>query len=269
MSDIPREDAPAEEADLGPIDEEAIEDEGSDAGSEAGEDAPDSDDGGDGEEAEEEAVDEPAPRRGGGSPTVRAQRRRAQEAEQRAAALERELQEQRSQLQQISQRLASDPAAAQRAEQEWQQRLEMMTPAEAAQAVMARGRQEFGAAFQQLQFQQNDRLDKQAYDAAARTDPVFKKYQPEVERILAAERAQGRNPDRETILDVLYGREMRQRAAKAAPAQRAAAARRVAGQQGRPTGSRGNVAPRGRPAPGSPEHDDALVNEYFAKGGRL
>jgi hypothetical protein len=44
----------------------------------------------------------------------------------------------------------------------------------------------------------------------------------------------------------------------------------VAGAQARPTGARGDGASGGRrPAPGSPEHDDMLVAEFFRSGGRL
>jgi len=271
MSDIPRQPAPEDEVDLGPQEDTDAADE-----IETVEDAGD-DDAGDGEGEDEGGEDEevlaeepPAPRRGGGSQTIREQRARAQEAERRAQEAEQRVQALERQVQTIATQVQHDPQAQARVEQEWQQRLEMMTPGEQAQAIIQRGRQEFGAALQQVQFQANDRADKQAYDAEARVNPIFKKYQPEVERVLAAERAQGRNPDREVILDVLYGREMRQRATRAAPAQRRAGAARVAGQQTRPTGARSTAtAASRRPAPGSPEDDDRIIAEAIARGEKV
>lgn len=276
MSDIPRDQRdpqPREEADLGEIEE--LEDAALDEG-EAGDGADEGQDGEDeGEDAAdedevEEVADEPAPRRGGGSQAIRQQRARAQAAERELAEERRQRQEDRQRLQLLEQRITQDPQAAARAEQEWYQSLELMTPAEQARQIMTRGRQEFAQHFQALQFQSNDRLDKQAYDAQARINPIFKKYAPDVERVLAAERAAGRNPDREVILDVLYGREMRQRAERAAPAQRRAGAARGAAQRTQPTGARSTVAPGSRrPAPGSAEADEALINAAIARGERV
>jgi translation initiation factor IF-2 len=265
--------APVEEEVLGPEDADTEGDEGAPTDAdEAGGDGLDGDDGDEPEADEEEAEGEdevearPAPRRGGGSATVRAQRRRAQEAEARTAALEREVAE----LRQIASRPAVDPAAAARAEQEWLAQLDMMTPAQAAQAVLERSRRENQQQLNMLHFQTTDRLDKQAYDATARTSKVHQQYRSQVEQVLASERAQGRNPDREIILKYLVGNDVLERGARAAPAQRSAAARRVNGQRTQPTGARGNVAPAGRrPAPGTPEHDDMLVEEFFSRGGRL
>ncbi len=263
-----------EEFTLGPEDEPTLEDEATQAGEdEAGgggaELEPEFDDDGNPIEPEPEPEDEVAvaPKRGGGSEAVRAQRRRAQEAETRAAALERENAELRGFQAGVAQRQPADPQAAARAEQEFYQSLEMMPPAQAYQALMQRGQQQIGSVIQGIEFRTNDRADKAAYDAAARADPIYKKYQAQVEQVLAEERRQGRNPDREVILDVLYGREMRQRSRAAAGKQRPAAAARVAGQRTQPTGARGDVAARGRrPAPGSLEADLALVNAAIARG---
>jgi hypothetical protein len=101
---------------------------------------------------------------------------------------------------------------------------------------------------------------------------VHKRYAQEVEREVAALRA--RNPygdvSRQQILQQLVGRDALERAERAAPRQRQTAAARVAGQQTRPTGARSDGQTAGRrPAPGSPEHDDMLADEYFRNGGRL
>ena len=260
---------PVEEEVLGPEDatEDEVEDVQADADADGG-DGVDAD-GQEGEEGQEDEVadEPPAPRRsGGGSETIRAQRRARQEAEAEAARLRQELAEARG-FQQGIQARQVDPQTAARAEQEFYQRLSMLPPEEAHREVIQRGRQEFGAALQQIEFRSNDRADKQAYDIAARTDPLARKYQAQVEQILSDERRQGRNPDRETILDVLVGRETREKARAATPGQRNGAARRVASQQTRPTGARGDVAAKGRrPQPGSLEADIALVEAAIARG---
>lgn len=261
MSDIPREIAPPEESELGPEEEGVIDDvedaegtEPEDGGEPAGDDAPEDADPEDGAEPEE--PDPVAARRGGGgSQTIRTLRRQRQEAErerdefkQRLAALETRVQQP-----------AVDPAAAARAEQEWLQSLELMTPAQQAQAVLERGRRELGGYVQSIQFQTNERLDKQAYDSAARTSRTHQQYRTEVERVLADERRQGRNPDRETILRYLVGRDVIDRAQRAAPGQRTAAARRVNGQRAQPTAARGNV-----PANRRQINEDNIPDEAIA-----
>ena len=164
----------------------------------------------------------------------------------------------------------SAPQAAARAEQEFYASLELMPPAQAYQAIVARERQNVGTALQQIEFRSNDRADKQGYEIACRTSPAREKYRPEVERVLAAERAQGRNPDRETIYRFLLGDETDKRMSRAVPGQRAAGARRIAQQRTQPTGARGDGA-RGqrRPQPGTPEHDEMLVMEGIRQGRNL
>lgn len=275
MSDNPRQPAPVDEGDFGPTEDEIADDQDlenpeADGDGAAGDDG---DAGGEDEGGEDEEVlaDDPAPPpKGAGARRVANATRRMAAAEAELAEERRQRQEDRQRLQALEQRIAQDPQAQARAEAEWQANLEMMTPAQQAQAIMQRGRQEFGAALQQVQFQANDRADKAAYDAEARVNPIFKKYQPEVERVLAAERAAGRNPDREVILDVLYGREMRQRAGRAAPVQRRNGAARVAAATTRPTGAR-STAPAGarRPAPGSIEADRELINAAIARGEKV
>ena len=218
-------------------------------------------------EEEDVTAEPPAPRRGGGSQTIREQRRRAQEAEERATKAERELAEARGFQAGVAQRQV-DPQAAARAEQEFYASLEMMPPAQAYAELMRRGQAQVGNALQQIEFRANERADKQAYDIAARTSKVHQQYRSQVESTLASERAQGRNPDREVILKYLVGNDVLERAGRAAPAQRNGAARRLASQQTRPTGARGDVAARGRGrlVPGTPEHDDWLVAQGIRQG---
>ncbi len=260
-----------EEFELGPEEEDDSDEAASgEVDGEGGEDA-DGDDGGEGQETEEDVTAEPpAPRRGGGSQTIREQRRRAQEAEERAAKAERELAEARGFQQGIAARQV-DPQAAARAEQEFYASLEMMPPAQAYQALMHRGQQQIGAVIQGVEFRANERADKQAYDIACRTSPARERYRAQVEQILASERSQGRNPEREVIYRHLLGDEVDRKMSAAASKQRTGAARRVASQRTQPTGARGDVAAkgRGRLVPGTPEHDDWLIAEGIRQGHNL
>jgi hypothetical protein len=163
-----------------------------------------------------------------------------------------------------------DPQAAARAEQEFYASLELMPPAQAYQTLMRQGQSVIEARLQQAEFRANDRIDKRDYDAAARTDPVARQYQAQVEQILADERRMGRNPERETILDVLVGRETRAKARAAAPGQVRNGQRRINQQRTQPTGARSNVSPGGRrPAPGSREADEAALADAAARGLNL
>ena len=257
-----------EEIDLGTEETELEVDENleADADEAGGGDADDGQEGEDEDGQEDDVEAPPPPRRGGGSETIRAQRRRAQEAEARTAALEREIAEMRG-FQQGAAARQVDPQAAARAEQEFYASLEMMPPAQAYQALMQRGQGQVQAALQQIEFRSSDRADKQAYDIAARTSKVHQQYRTQVEQTLASERAAGRNPDREVILKYLVGNDVLERSSRAAPAQRNGAARRVASQRTQPTGARGDAA-RGqrRPQPGTIEHDEMLVADAIRRG---
>jgi hypothetical protein len=266
-------DVPEEEV-LGPEDAPIVEDETPQVDADGNAIEPEVDENGDPiepTEGQDEVVDDlPPPRRsGGGSEVIRAQRRARQEAEERAARLERELAEARG-FQQGMQARQVDPQAQARAEQEFYASLELMPPAQAYQAIVARERQNVGTALQQIEFRSNDRADKQAYDIAARTSRVHQQYRSQVEQTLATERAAGRNPDREVILKFLVGNDVLERSARAAAAQRNGAAARIAQQRTQPTGARSNVSPGGRrPAPGSREADEAALADAAARGLNL
>jgi hypothetical protein len=270
MSDIPRNIAPTNEADLGPNealeDGEILEDAEVDA-DEAGGDEGVDDEQEEGPEAEDDVDPAPAPRRGGGSQTIREQRRRAQEAERRAAEAERRVQHLEQQVQTIATRFQQDPQAQARAEQEWLQQLEMMPPAQAYQAVIQRGRQEFGGALQQLRMEQHELADQARYEASCARSPTRDAYRDRVEQYRAEQRRAGFVIGREEAFHLLYGRDLEARANKARPAQQRAGQRNIARQQTRPTGARSTVSPQSRrPAPGSLEADEALINAAIARG---
>jgi hypothetical protein len=265
----PREPIVDEEPVDGPIeeaDDEAAE--GDEAGDGEGADAGD-DEAGEAEGEEGEAVDaEPPPRRGGGSQTIRAQRARAQEAERRAVEAERQLAEMRGfQAGAQARQQQPDPAAAARAEQEFYQSLEVMPPAQAYQALMQRGQAQVGQALQQLQFNQQDLADQTRFEASCARSPVRESYRDKVEQYRIGQLRRGFIISREESFHLLYGKDLEERANKARPAQQRAAARRIAGQQTRPTGARSNMAPGGRrPAPDSAEADWAAIDAAVARG---
>jgi len=200
---------------------------------------------------------------------------RIQRLTERAEKAEREAAEARGYRQALERQPAAPPidyAAQQRAQlAQMQQRWAEMAPADAIVEALQFGQQQQQQALLFQQVQINDRIDKDKYDSAARSSRLHQRYQPEVERIFQAERARGNYVvTREDILYREAGREAIERANRAAPGQRRAAAGRVAGQQARPTNARGDGASGSRrPAPGTPEDDDRLIEEFFQGGGRL
>ncbi len=231
--------APATEgADLGEIEEiEDAEPEDFDAGAaDAAEDGAGTDEGED--EAEEGNDVDPALRRGGGAATPRNLRRRAQEAERERDGLRQTIAELQRSQQEIQQRIAADPQARARAEAQEAELLSRMGPDEQARYFYNKGRQEIGQVLQNQRIETADQIDRLSYDSTARSSPLHQRYATRVEDLLRTERSQGRSPPREVILDYLIGRDVRERAMRAAPGQRRQAAARVRGQPTRPGAAR-------------------------------
>ena len=218
-----------------------------------------------GDEPEPEPGEEPAPRRSRGSEAVRAQRARAQQAERELAETRQRLADIERQVQQFRQQPV-DPAAAARAAAERAERRRLMSPDELAADITQELSGQFGTAFQQLQFQHNDALDQQRFEASALRSPVRARYADRVEETLRAERAAGRNHSREALFKYLYGDDMEKRATRAAAPQRRAAAARVAGQVVRPGSTRSDSVQGRRVAPGTAAHDDAILDEARRSG---
>ena len=142
-----------------------------------------------------------------------------------------------------------------------------MAPDELVADVQRELRQEFGGAFAALQFQTADAGDKTAFAASFALYPAREKYAQRVEEALAAERSAGRNHSREAIYRYLKTADDETRGSRLAPSQRRAAAARVADQRARPVGGRGDGAPAGRrPAAGTPEADQAILDEARRSG---
>lgn len=260
MSDVPEGLAPADDADLGAInpDEPELETEAE----------PDEPVAGDEEEGEPGIADEEQP------PPANTRRGREYRLAEKARKLEQELAEARGFRQAVEQQRVAQPQPQidQQAQlRALQERWSQMAPADAMIEMYQYGQQQFQQALQVQQYQTNDRIDRQAYDAAAARSPVHQKHQPEVERLLADERARGNYAiTRENILIHLLGQEALRRTSQVAPRQRAAAGARVAAQQTRPGGARSDGGSGGRrPADSTPERDAELINEFFNSGGRL
>lgn len=187
---------------------------------------------------------------------------------ERAAKLEAELAEARGYQRALQERPAAPPADPYAELRAYQQRWSEMAPADAIVEALQYGAQQNQRAMMQAQIATNDRIDKQAYDAEARTSRIHQRYAPEVERMLQSERQRGNYVvTRADILFRLAGMEAVQRASQAAPGQRRAAAARVAGQQTRPGGARSDAGTGGRrPAPGSAQADVELIQDAINRG---
>lgn len=94
----------------------------------------------------------------------------------------------------------------------------------------------------QVQFRQQDMDDKAAFLFAVSKNPAEAAYVERVEAELAKARQNGANPNRESILIYLMGRDARAKMAQA-PAIKREAAARVKAAAGKPLGSKSNVAP--------------------------
>lgn len=216
-----------------------------------------------GEEPEPEAEPEPdEPRQQQRQRPSRSERHHRQLADK-----DREINDLRQQLSQRQQQPAApppDPMAQQRADQEFWARMEELPPAQVAREVAAREQQRFSQALIGLQLQTRDEIDQQAFSFAAQSSRLHQQYRPEVERELAAYRAQGNfTIRREQILHQLVGRDAIARSQRAAPAQQRRGQQQVARQTTRPPSGRGDVATAGRRDRQDAE-DERLLRELRA-----
>lgn len=191
---------------------------------------------------------EPEPPSRAGPPSPRQQRRdernreRARELEQQNNDLARRLAE----LERRQQQPVIDPAAAQREEQAFRERLSQMDPVEAALEIQSRAERRMQAQLRDAEIRGFDRADVAEFNALVARDRFAERNAAEVERVLAARRAMGDYTlGRLDIVDFLRGREARLRGGTAATQQRRQAAARVARETVRPTAGGGDVARSG------------------------
>ena len=198
-----------------------------------------------GEEGGEGEVDEAEPPEPPKAATRGAQRiaalaERTKAAEERAERVERQLAElTRTRNEQLT-------------EQQETERLALMTPEERSDYKLDKARREFDFKLGQAQFVAQDQADKVAFSSKVATNPVFAKYESEVERRLADLRMGNpqkgippQNIPRIEMLKWVIGD--RALAQAATPKGKKQAAARVAAQVVAPAGAKGNVAAqRGR-----------------------
>lgn len=208
------------------------EDEGEDAGSLDHEGGDEAEAGQEPEDAEgQEGLDEP--RVGRRERRVQALRREAQEANERAAKFERELNEERQRARQPQQPQTETP------EQE-ANRLALMTVDERVEYRLAKAQRQNELQMNLLRFQHADATDKAAYEAKSAYDPRYKKYQPEVERLLAEERGRGNyGLPRETILFYVLGKKVAENRTR--EKQRERGRENIRRQQARADSGRGDI----------------------------
>ncbi len=179
------------EEEIQEADDAGLDDDESGDEAEAGQESPD-------EEAEEGQVDDEARRPSRATSAVQKAKSLAREAAAKADRLERELQELRAERERARQPQGETP------EQE-AAKLSLMTAEERMDYKFEKATQAHQRQINLIAFQSADNADKAAYQAKGAYDPRFKKYEADVERLLAEERKAGRSFPRETILKFVLG----------------------------------------------------------------
>lgn len=184
-----------------PDDEEIVLQEEDDAGL-------DDDEGGDEAETGQELADEEAEERLVEEPKSRGDKRfqklsnTAREEAARRQALEVEVQQLKSE------RAAREAAAArpkERSAEEEAASLALMTVEERVDYRLEKAERRHQHEIALTRFQAADMADKAAYDSKASANPRYKRYEKEVEGLLASERRAGRDFTRETVLRFVLG----------------------------------------------------------------
>lgn len=155
----------------------------------------------------------------------------------------------------------ADPAAAQRADEQFWAELDLLPPAEAMRRVYARAQNETRQAFYQQQLTTQETLDRQQYDAKASTSRIHQQYRERVESLVASERQRGNVVLREPALAWLHWQDFQARSGRAAPAARRGAQARLAAQTVNPASGRSAVARGGGGRRDQDHADEALLRQ--------
>lgn len=202
------------------------------------------DDGSEEEGQEEQARDVASQPRSRSRNNVQILRERAQAAERGLEDLRREFTDFRSRQPQPGQ---ISPHEQARLDAEEQARVEQMMPHDAARYYAEKNARHFQQQLAITQFQAFDRQDQSDFARLKDTNREAARLAPDVERILAAQRAQGiYSFTRAQVFAYRYGEEMLAKARQERPRQQRHAAGRVAAQRTRPGNARGDVARGGR-----------------------
>ena len=217
-------------------------------------------DGDEGQDGESEEAPEVLKGEGGDEPPAkpasRAQRAvlaakaQAKAADERAAKVEHELAQLRSERQRASQ---------ENEEQAERERLALMTTEEKVEYHLTKLQRQQEAFQRQQQFMQVDQSDRAAYLAKAAADPRYKKYEAEVERGVQAARSRGYNLTREETLALILGYKVLSGKTAAAGA-KGAAGERVRRQTTKPSSGSSDQGGRKR---GEKSREERLANVVF------
>jgi len=156
-----------------------------------------------------------------------------QEAEHRAR-VERELAELRSQVQQRQQPQGES-------EEAFELRMQVLPTGDQVRERLARAERRHQHEMLMTRLAAADAADRASFTAKAASNPVFKKYETDVEQILRAERQAGRDFPRETILAFVLGKKVMENRGKVDTA-RQQGQRRIAQQQARAPDARSDQA---------------------------
>ena len=175
--------------------------------------------------------------------------RQPSRGEQRQQRLANELKEARQRESELNRRL--DMALATRPQQPQPQgetpearaqRLALLTPEERITAELQETKQTFAREMQVMRFTAVDGNDRAAFQAKATVDPLYKRWEPEVEAELAKLRTQGQTVEREKLMYFLIGKAAVEKRDGSKGTQRAEGQRRVASQRVRPSNSGSDIA---------------------------
>lgn len=122
------------------------------------------------------------------------------------------------------------------------ERVAQMMPHEQAQHYARKSEERFQQQLLRSNLETRDMLDRQLFVQLAQQEPMAARLQTEVENTLQQARAQGMNPTREAIYNLLIGQEVRSRAKKQTETQRRRGRAQIAAQTTQPGGARSTAA---------------------------
>ena len=186
---------------------------------------------------DQDADEEPAPKRSRGENRVAAATRTANEAKERADRLEREMADLRANLR---------PQTPQETPEQRQQRLQNMDPLDRLELQQRETDQRTNAMLQRIEFEAKDNSDRLSYDSLCQRQPAAAKLKEEVEKRLADMRKTGMTAPRETVLKYLIGERALANGGRASSRAKKGADQQRQRQEARPGGGRGDVAAEGR-----------------------
>lgn len=196
-------------------------------------------------EPEPEPQAQPEPRRGRANDTIRTLRSRAQEAERRAADLERRMSAFEARQTMPDPRVAQQAAAQE--EQQFRESLVGLMPEEIALRVTERTERRMQAQLAAAEVRGFDRNDRIDFEKEAAVSRFAASKRQEVEDLLGRMRSQGVYQfGRLDILDLLDGRNRRLTREQTTQQQRRNGARNVARETVRPASGRGEGGGGGR-----------------------